>query len=172
MYKRQTNEGEAGDGTVVNEFMGTVSGINNRLSSDSFLTAGANLTPSSSFFYGTLNTSSDTSAITFDIQFATSGSNDINDQRDGIGVHGGGANTSIDNNDDNSQLEWISFKLANVTGLSSDEQLVFTNVYSLFGTPDTASSNTPETYRLTSDFGVAPTIALSLIHISEPTRQP
>ena len=168
-----------GNTTDVTEIMG---GINNngqsiqgRASPAEMNTALANTSLSSDWTAGTLTTANP-DAVTFDIVFATYGDNDINDQRDGIGVHGGASNVGIDNfytasgstssanvdaslTNNEANLEWISMKLDNVVGLAAGESLVFKQLDILFGSQ---SSTNGEYLRLDAGgFGSAPDASLN-----------
>ena len=163
---------EQGNDVTITEIFSTTLGINNRQSAASINAVTAGTSINSPYTVGTLNTANP-ARVSFDIVFAVSANSNANDQNDGLGVHGGGSNNAIDNyfvgrnsnvNQDASltnqeaNLEWISIKLDNVTGLAPGEQLVFTELYTLFATPST-SSRQPETYRLTKEFDLAPTAA-------------
>ena len=163
---------EQGNDVNITEIFSTTLGINNRQSAASINSVTAGTSINSPYTVGTLNTANP-AGVSFDIVFAVSANSNANDQNDGLGVHGGGSNNAIDNyfvgrnsnvNQDASltnqeaNLEWISIKLDNVTGLAPGEQLVFTELYTLFATPST-SSRQPETYRLTKEFDLAPTAA-------------
>ena len=164
---------EQGNDVTITEIFSTTLGINNKQSASTINAVTAGTSINSPYTAGTLNTAN-AAGVSFDIVFAVSADSNANDQNDGLGVHGGGSNNAIDNyfvgknsnvNQDASltnqeaNLEWISIKLDNVTGLAAGEQLVFTELYTLFGTPSTSGRLTPETYRLTTEFDLAPTAA-------------
>ena len=171
----------AGNTTDVTEIMGPIAGIQGRASPAEMNTALAGTSLSSDWTSGSLSTVNDENAVTFDLVFATYGDNDINDQRDGIGLHTGATNVGIDNyyvtttlangnttssnNSDASltnneaNLEWISMKLDNVQGLAAGESLVFKQLDILFGS---GSNQNGEYYRLdVGGFGSAPDASLN-----------
>lgn len=80
------------------------------------------------------------SGVTFDLVLKSSAGR-VRAQGNGLGVNGGTANNIIDNSGNGSQLEWMSFSLANVTGLGAGDELVITSLGVLYG-------GTNETYRL------------------------
>ena len=164
---------EQGNDVTITEIFSTTLGINNKQSASTINAVTAGTSINSPYTAGTLNTAN-AADVSFDIVFAVSADSNANDQNDGLGVHGGGSNTAIDNyfvgknsnvnqeaslTNQEANLEWISIKLDNVTGLAAGEQLVFTELYTLFGTPSTSGRLTPETYRLTTEFDLAPTAA-------------
>ena len=166
-----------GNTTAVMEILGPINNngenIQGRATPAEMNTALAGTSLSSAWTSGTLTTANP-SAVTFDIVFATYGDNDINDQRDGIGVHAGASNVGIDNfyvatgsttslNADttltNVNLEWISMKLDNVQGLAAGESLVFKQLGILFGSQSNANG---EYLRLdVGGFGSAPDASLN-----------